>query len=196
MKTYLSIIIHCSLLFLLTACGLKPVPATYMSISDVAKQGDEAWNILVETANQYYPSLATVDKNKGTVRSVGVITDKCWVGIVYGGMVPCEMERLVLEVKSFSPFQVDLAVKRIKGDRSTKYQTWLEAGNVPQIQTKISEKLFENLNSSFRKPVTKNNGKEIVIEMPSYSISSNMFEDWIITQINPKLEKTIISKGD
>lgn len=194
MNKFISYFLYLFILIFLTSCAAKNIPATFTQLPSVKASGDDAWEILLDTVSYYYPGIETADIATGEIRSIGIITDKCWAGILYGCFVPCKAEKFVAWVTSLSPFSVNIAVEKHKASSMSHYRSWYAAGNDVEKEKKIYQHLISNLNTTFKKPVVINNGKSLLVDMPTYSFTVEEFEGWEVKQRDPKLEKTCLTK--
>lgn len=196
MNRFVSFSIGIFIILFLTSCSVKHTPTTFTQLPSVTIHGDEAWDILLDTVSNYYPGIEIANKETGHIRSIGTITDTCWAGVLHGGMVPCEVERFVAKVVQFSPFEVNIAIEKRKATTMSNYRQWYAAGNDIRKEQVIYNHLIRNLNAKFKPPVEKNNSKNIIIEMPSYSFTVEKHSGWDVKRGDARFEKIIITKKE
>ncbi len=131
----------------LTGCAVTGKRAEFHSLPSTSIDGDLAWNIVIESARQYYPQIELEDKKAGIIKSTVQTTDTCWAGLAFGGFVPCKTERFVARVWSLAPFKADIAVQRHKATTMSNYRTWIEDGNNSEREKVIYENIAEKLSS-------------------------------------------------
>lgn len=132
---------------MLAGCAAHEKRASFLELPPTSLAGDTAWNIVVDSAKEYYPQIELADKKAGVIKSAIHVTDTCWAGILYGGSVPCKAERFIARVWSLNPFKADIAVQRHKATTMSNYRDWIEDGNNSEKEKTIYENIVQQISA-------------------------------------------------
>ena len=194
-KIFSHLVIGIPLVLIMVSCATN-APLTFTQLPPVQKSGDDAWNTMLHSISSYYPTIVVANRTTGEIRTAPIVISKCWAGLLYGGNVPCEMERLAVTVSSLSPFKASIAVERHKATAMSNYRTWYIAGNNSAKERWVYDRLVSDLNTPFPSTAGANNAKDTRLSMPSYSVSFNDCGGWKVDRGDTILEKLQLTRTD
>ena len=194
-KIFSRLILGIPLAFIMVSCATN-APLTFTRLPPVQKSGDDAWNTTLRSIFSYYPTIVVANKTTGEIRTAPIVVSKCWAGLLYGGNVPCEMERLAATVSSLSPFKASIAVERHKATAMSNYRTWYIAGNNSTKEKWVYDRLVSDLNTPLPATAGTNRGKGDRLTMPSYSVSLKDCDGWKVEREDSIFEKLQLTRTD
>lgn len=128
-------------IFTISGCAaVRPVNITWKTIPKIRIHEGRNWDVLTDMISHHFSTLEVNDRSSGYLKSSWKITDTCWAGIVFGGMVPCERKRVIIKYQE-TPYKAIIAVEQQKSDPWSNYRTWIVAGNDEKMEKEIIDQM-------------------------------------------------------